>query len=78
VAETKKRGYYTQDTGDGDVYHFFMGDEPPLEQYILHGGMWEPLIDPWFLMDMVIDGQADLTGPFVDPPEGVTPISAAL
>jgi hypothetical protein len=29
---TEKLGYYTQDTGQ-NVYHFYMGDEPPLEQY---------------------------------------------
>jgi hypothetical protein len=34
-----------------------MGDEPPLEQYMLHGETWEPLVDPWYLMDMIIDGQ---------------------
>jgi hypothetical protein len=33
-----------------------MGDEPPLEQYILIDGVWEPLSDPWYLMDMVIEG----------------------
>jgi hypothetical protein len=27
-----KIGYYTRNTGDGDVYHFFMGDEPPDKQ----------------------------------------------
>ena len=44
-----KIGYYVQDTGDpgDDVFHYFMGDEPPLEQYILIKGVWRPLIDPW-------------------------------
>jgi hypothetical protein len=50
-----KIGYYTQDTGDGDVYHYFMGDEPPLMQYVLRGQTWELLDDPWFVMDRIID-----------------------
>jgi hypothetical protein len=54
VAETEKFGYYTQDTGQ-NVYHFFMGDEPPQEQYMLHGDVWEPLVAWWYLMDLVID-----------------------
>ena len=49
---TGKQGYYTRDTGDGDVYHYYMGDEPPLEQYILRGGRWVPLEDGWYLMDL--------------------------
>jgi hypothetical protein len=48
-----------------------MGAEPPLEQYILIDGKWEPLSDPWYLMDMVIDGNPELTGPVKDP--GVLP-----
>jgi hypothetical protein len=31
------------------------------------GGTWEPLSDPWYLMDMVIDGTPDLTGPVKNP-----------
>jgi hypothetical protein len=38
---------------------------------VLHGKTWEPLGDPWYLMDMVIDGQPDLTGPVANPPRGV-------
>jgi hypothetical protein len=53
----------TPDTGHGDVYHYYIGDEPPLEQYILHGGKWEPLVDGYYLMDLVIDGSPELTGP---------------
>jgi hypothetical protein len=64
-------GYYILDTGDGDVYHFLMTDEPPLGQYALRGGAWEPLIDGFYLMDKVIDGDPDVTGPMVHPPEGV-------
>jgi hypothetical protein len=56
MAGSNRVGYYTQDTGQ-HVYHYFMGDEPPLEQYMLHGETWEPLVDPWYLMDMIIDGQ---------------------
>jgi hypothetical protein len=67
---TEKLGYYTQDTGQ-NVYHFYMGDEPPLEQYMLRGGTWVPLDDGWYLMDMIIDGAADLTGPVKSPPKGV-------
>ena len=62
-------GYYTQDTGQ-HVYHFFMGDDPPLEQYILHGRDWDRLVDPWYLMNMINDGQPDLTGPVANPPRG--------
>ena len=68
----EKFGYYTQDTGQS-VYHFFMGDEPPEEQYMLHGDKWEPLVDGWYLMDMVINGAPDLTGPVGARPEGVRP-----
>jgi hypothetical protein len=38
-----KVGYYTQDTGDGDVYHYYMGDEPPDKQYVLRSETWELL-----------------------------------
>ncbi len=50
-----------------------MGDEPPLEQYILIDGTWEPLSDGFYLMDMVIDGNPEISGPVRDPPEGVPP-----
>jgi hypothetical protein len=60
VAESKKLGYYTQDSGQGVVSHYFMGDDPPLEQFILRGNVWKPLPDPWYLMDMVIDGNPEL------------------
>jgi hypothetical protein len=76
VAQTAKYGYYT-DTG-GDVYHFFMAAEPPLGQFILRDGAWVLLPDPWYLMDRVIDGDPDLTGPVVDPPEGVPPVKHSL
>jgi hypothetical protein len=70
MAENSKVGYYVRDTGQ-HVYHYYMGDEPPLEQYVLHGDTWEPLVDPWYLMDLVINGQPDLTGPVANPPRGV-------
>jgi hypothetical protein len=63
-------GYYTQDDGE-DRFHYFMGDDPPLAQYVLRGKTWEPLPDPWSLMDMVMDGQPDLDGPVANPPRGV-------
>ena len=77
-----KIGYYTEDTGTNDddapdVFYFFIGDEPPLEQYILINGVWRPLIDPWFLMDKIIDGDPDIDGPTEDPPEGVPPYAVA-
>jgi hypothetical protein len=50
-----------------------MGDEPPLEQYILHVGKWTPLVDGFYLMDMIIDGNPEISGPVLDPPEGVPP-----
>ena len=68
MAETKKIGYYTRDTGQS-VDHFYMGDEPPREQYILINNAWELLSDGWYLMDMVIDGQPDLDGPVENPPK---------
>jgi hypothetical protein len=68
MAETAKRGYYTQDSGQ-NVYLFYMGDEPPLEQYVLTGGAWVPLIDGYFLMDLLIDGDPTITSPWPDPPE---------
>jgi hypothetical protein len=48
-----------------------MGDEPPEKQYILRGETWELLADPWYLMDMIIDGQPDLADPVANPPKGV-------
>jgi hypothetical protein len=77
-----KIGYYTEDTGPNDddapdVFHLYMGDEPPLEQYILIKGEWRPLIDPWFLMDKIIDGNPDISDPMPDPPEGVPPYESA-
>jgi hypothetical protein len=62
MAETQKLGYYTQDTGQ-NVYHFLMADEPPRGQYILRGGVWERLADGWYLMDLLISGAPDLSGP---------------
>jgi hypothetical protein len=70
VADSEKLGYYTQDTGTY-VRHFFMGDEPPEKQFMFHARTWEPLSDPWHLMDMVIDGAPDLTGPVKNPPREV-------
>lgn len=67
-----KLGYYTRDTGTY-VAHYFMGDEPPDEQYVLRGEAWRPLSDRWHLMDMVIDGAPDLSGPVRNPPKGVPP-----
>jgi hypothetical protein len=58
-----KLGYYTRDTGDGNVYYYFMGDEPPLEQYRLNGKIWVPLVDGWSVMDMLMNAQPDLDGP---------------
>ena len=72
-----KLGYYTRDTGDGDVYHYYMGDEPPLEQYRFNGSRWVPLDDGWSLMDLVIDGSPELTGPVKNPPKGVPTIEVS-
>ena len=44
MAESKKVGYYTQDTGR-NVYHFFMGAEPPEKQFMLHGATWQLVSD---------------------------------
>ena len=65
-----KFGYYTQDDGQ-HVSHYFMGDEPPLEQYILRGNTWKPLPDGFYLMDMIIDGNPEISGPVKSP--GVLP-----
>ena len=70
-------GYYTQDDGV-DRWHYFMGDDPPLEQYILRDGAWKPLADGYYLMDMIIDGQPDLSGPTVNPPRGVPSARSSL
>lgn len=70
--DTAKKGYYTQDTGQ-NVYYFYMGAEPPEEQYILREGKWKPLADGWYLMDLVINGTPDLNGPVPNAPEGVPP-----
>ena len=48
--------------------HDFMGDEPPLEQYILHRGKWEPLGDGYYLMDMIMDGNPEISGPVNEVP----------
>ncbi len=66
----------TRDTGTY-VRHFYMGDEPPQEQYMLDGDTWVPLDDGWYLMDLVIDGTPDLTGPVKNPPKGVPPIKVS-
>jgi hypothetical protein len=65
-----KLGYYTWDD-TVDIFYFFMGDEPPLKQYMFRGQVWEPLIDGWYLMDRVIDGEPGLDGPMPNPPDGV-------
>ena len=52
-----KLGYYIRDTGDGDVsYYYFMNQEPPDGQYKFKGGVWKPMIDGYYLMDKIIDG----------------------
>ena len=66
-----QRGYYTEVSGDGTAYHYLMTDEPPLGQYILHGGVWVPLVDGFYLMDKIIDGDPEVTGPVPNPPDGV-------
>jgi hypothetical protein len=78
-----KLGYYVQDSriggeADGQDYvsYYFMGAEPPDEQYIFRGGAWKPLIDGYYLMDKIIDGDPDVDGPFDDPPEGVPPFES--
>lgn len=50
-----------------------MGDDPPLEQFRLkiNTNTWEPLSDPWYLMDRIIDGDLDYDGPMKNPPRGV-------
>ena len=63
-------GYYTQ-VSQRYVWHYFMGDDPPLEQYILRDGAWKPLNDGYYLMDMIIDGNPEISGPFQNPPRGV-------
>ena len=74
MAETKKAGYYTRDTGQ-NVYHYFMGDEPPLEQYVLINNAWQPMSDGFYLMDKIIDGDPTVSGPAKYPPLGVPPKS---
>jgi hypothetical protein len=66
-----KLGYYVQGTGDGDVYHYLMIDEPPLGQFMLRGDEWQPLVDGFYLMDKIIDGDPDVIGPMANPPAGV-------
>jgi hypothetical protein len=63
-------GYYTQDDGE-DRFHYYMGDDPPLKQYILRDRVWKPLEDGYYLMNMIIDGNPELTGPVKNPPRGV-------
>ena len=80
-----KLGYYIQDDGE-DVFYYFMGAEPPLEQYALRNGVWEPLpvygiyngrlvtlVDGYYLMDKIMDGDPEVDGPFDELPEGVPP-----
>ena len=74
TTENSKVGYYTRDTGQ-NVYHYFMGDEPPLEQYVLIGDVWLALIDKYYLMDKIIDGDPTVSGPTKYPPLGVPPKS---
>ena len=73
-----KIGYYTEDTGPNnddapDVFVFYMASEPPEGQFILINGAWRPLVDPWFLMDKIMDGDPEVGDPTDDPPEGVPP-----
>ena len=65
----EKFGYYTQDNGQ-NVYYYYMGAEPPEEQYILRERKWQPLEDGYYLMDLIINGDPDLEGPVPNPPEG--------
>jgi hypothetical protein len=41
-------GYYTQDDGE-DRFYYFMGDDPPLEQYILRQSL--EAAGRWLLLD---------------------------
>lgn len=69
-------GYYTQDYGDGDVTYYFMNDEPPDGQFIFLGGAWRPLIYPFYLADLLMDGNPEVSDPVTDPPEGVPPFES--
>jgi hypothetical protein len=59
-------GYYVH----GDSV-FWMGKEPPLEQFIFRDGAWQPLHDGFYLIHKIITGDVDTDGPFEDPPAGV-------
>jgi hypothetical protein len=60
------------DTGDGDIYFYFVGGEPPLGQWTLHDGVWVPMVpDGFALMDRIIDGDAEFSYVGSTPPEGV-------
>ena len=71
-----KIGYYVEDVGPGvdgapdPFFFFYMGDEAPIDQFILIDGAWEPLHDPWFLADKLMNAEVDYTD---DPTEGVPP-----
>jgi hypothetical protein len=68
-----QEGYYTESFYEGDDVHYFVGGEPPLEQYILINGVWKPLVDGFYLMDKIIDGDPGVGDPTDEPPEGVPP-----
>jgi hypothetical protein len=74
IRSEAKFGYYVEDDGTA-IYYYFMGKEPPEGQYIykLLNGAWRPLKNGYFLMDMIMDGNPNLTGPTSAPPEGIPP-----
>jgi hypothetical protein len=65
-------GYWVRFADEPPTFFYFMSDQPPSGQYKFKG-IWKPLIDPWYLMDLIMSGDVDLDGPFDDPPEGVPP-----
>jgi hypothetical protein len=54
-------GYYIRDTGDGDVCYFFMTDAASGAVHASRRRVGA--VDGFYLMDKIISGDPDMTGP---------------
>lgn len=63
TAYGRAHGYYVYEHEAGDESYYYMGTDPPKDQYLLVNGAWEPLTDGWYLMDMIIGGNVNLSSP---------------
>jgi hypothetical protein len=69
----EKLVYYTRDTGQKRL-SLLHGRRTAPGAIQAERQTWVPLNDGWYLMDMIIDRNPELSGPVKNPPQGVPAI----